>query len=154
MPPLAQDDLGVNAVLLDPVAAHLTASDFLGTLPASFVAPHPGFGTPRELKELVRDLHLLGKELFVSVHLAATAEGTDANPRALSFRGETASPLQLVSTRQLALSRQLVAHRQLAASRQVALSRQLVVHRQLADPVTGACAVPFARSSYGRSLPK
>jgi len=85
------DDLGVNAVLLDPVAAHLTASDFLGTLPASFMAPHPGFGTPRELKELVRDLHLLGKELFVSVHLAATAEGTDANPRALSFRGVDAA---------------------------------------------------------------
>eukprot|EP00976_Prorocentrum_cordatum_P020940 425674-Prorocentrum_minimum.AAC.1 len=40
--PCLQTDLGVNAVLLDPVMAHLEEFDFFGVRPSSFMAPHPG----------------------------------------------------------------------------------------------------------------
>jgi pullulanase/glycogen debranching enzyme len=63
--PSGQETLGVNTVVLDPVAAFVDlpdSPDYLGRASASLMAPHPGFATtpgaaPRELKSLVRTAH-------------------------------------------------------------------------------------------------
>jgi pullulanase/glycogen debranching enzyme len=57
-----QETLGVNTVVLDPVAAFVDipeSPDYLGRAPASLMAPHAAFAStpgaaPRELKSLVR----------------------------------------------------------------------------------------------------
>ena len=96
-------DLGVTAVELLPVHAHVTEpsiqarglTNYWGYNTLGFFAPHAGFATRgpshpadavREFKVMVRALHAAGIEVILDVVYNHTAEGPPDGP-VLSFRG-------------------------------------------------------------------
>ena len=90
-------DLGVTAVELLPVHAHLSErplverglSNYWGYNPLAFSAPHPGYALAdpvREFREMVRVLHLAGIEVILDVVYNHTAEGDHRGPT-LSLKG-------------------------------------------------------------------
>ncbi|GAA3882274.1 glycogen debranching protein GlgX [Saccharothrix violaceirubra] len=87
-------ELGVNCVELLPIA-EFDETDIAGGPPrlntwgyhtVGFFAPKASYGSPRELKELVRDLHAAGIEVVLDVVFNHTAEGDERGP-VLSFKG-------------------------------------------------------------------
>jgi isoamylase len=94
--------LGITAVELLPVHEFSTLDHFgrqpacpnyWGYDPLAFFAPHRGYalsGKPgsqvREFKEMVREFHKAGIEVFLDVVFNHTAEGDDSGPT-LSFKG-------------------------------------------------------------------
>jgi isoamylase len=94
--------LGITAVELMPVHEFSTLDRFgrqpacpnyWGYNPLAFFAPHRGYalsGKPgsqvREFKEMVREFHAAGIEVFLDVVFNHTAEGDDSGPT-LSFKG-------------------------------------------------------------------
>eukprot|EP00899_Mesostigma_viride_P006091 jgi/Mesvir1/15483/Mv20019-RA.2 len=93
-------DLGINTVILYPVAAFGMGPnqprDYKGFHPAlSFFAPTQAYTSDkmdplaarRELKTAVRELHKRGIEVILDVVYSQTCEGTDKNPWPISFRG-------------------------------------------------------------------
>ncbi len=94
--------LGITAVELMPVTEFSTYDQFgqkphcpnyWGYDPLAFFAPHRGYATDREpgaqvreFKEMVRELHKAGLEVFIDVVFNHTAEG-DENGPVLSFKG-------------------------------------------------------------------
>ncbi|CAI7780968.1 unnamed protein product, partial [Closterium sp. NIES-54] len=53
----------------------------------SFFSPMPSYGPNESLKLLVRELHARGIEVHVEVVVSHTAEGSDEDPKPISFRG-------------------------------------------------------------------
>ena len=94
--------LGITAVELMPVTEFSTldrfgrkphCTNYWGYDPLSFFAPHRGYAVDpepgsqvREFKEMVRELHKAGIEVFLDVVFNHTAEG-DENGPVLSFKG-------------------------------------------------------------------
>jgi isoamylase len=94
--------LGITAVELMPVTEFSTYDKFgqkphcpnyWGYDPLAFFAPHRGYALDREpgaqvreFKEMVRELHKAGLEVFIDVVFNHTAEG-DENGPVLSFKG-------------------------------------------------------------------
>jgi glycogen operon protein len=92
-------DLGVNCVELlpvfefdecdnprhDPAAPH-PLSNYWGYDTVGFFAPKAAYGSPEELKRLVRLLHAEGMELLLDVVFNHTPEGDERGPT-ISFRG-------------------------------------------------------------------
>ncbi len=94
--------LGVTAVELMPVTEFPTldrfgrkpqCANYWGYDPLAFFAPHRGYAVDpqpgaqvREFKEMVRELHKAGIEVFLDVVFNHTAEG-DENGPVLSFKG-------------------------------------------------------------------
>ncbi|GAB7044718.1 MULTISPECIES: glycogen debranching protein [Catenuloplanes] len=92
-------DLGVNCVELmpvlefdecdnprhDPASAH-RLYNYWGYNTVGFFAPKAAYGTPDDLRRLVRRLHAEGMELLLDVVLNHTAEGDERGPT-ISFRG-------------------------------------------------------------------
>ncbi|MGM1063252.1 glycogen debranching protein [Saccharothrix sp. Mg75] len=87
-------DLGVNCVELMPVF-EFDETDVPGAPerlnawgyhPVGFFAPKASYGSPREFKELVRDLHGAGIEVVLDVVFNHTGEGDHRGPTQ-SFRG-------------------------------------------------------------------
>lgn len=84
--------LGVNAVILQPVAAYdETQGPYY---PISLFAPMAAYGpghdpleARRSLKEMVKELHGRGIEVILEVVYSHTAEQNDEDPKAISFRG-------------------------------------------------------------------
>ncbi|MFT7840940.1 alpha-amylase family glycosyl hydrolase [Saccharothrix sp. BKS2] len=87
-------ELGVNCVELMPVFEFDEtdvpgAPERLNTWgyhPVGFFAPKASYGSPREFKELVRDLHAAGIEVVLDVVFNHTGEGDHRGPTQ-SFRG-------------------------------------------------------------------
>jgi isoamylase len=86
--------LGVNCVELMPVF-EFDETDIAGAPgrlntwgyhPVGFFAPKASYGSPREFKELVRDLHAAGIEVVLDVVFNHTGEGDHRGPTQ-SFRG-------------------------------------------------------------------
>ncbi|CAI5482801.1 unnamed protein product, partial [Closterium sp. Yama58-4] len=61
--------------------------DWQDDFPPNFFAPMPSYGSTESLKLLVRELHARGVEVHVEVVVSHTAEGSDENPKPISFRG-------------------------------------------------------------------
>jgi len=94
--------LGVTAVELMPVHEFSTldhfgrkpaCANYWGYDPIAFFAPHRGYAVSREpgaqvleFKEMVRELHKAGIEVFLDVVFNHTAEGNESGPT-LSFKG-------------------------------------------------------------------
>lgn len=94
--------LGITAVELMPVTEFSTldpfgrkprCSNYWGYDPLVFFAPHRGYAVDlapgaqvREFKEMVRELHKAGIEVFLDVVFNHTAEGDESGP-VLSFKG-------------------------------------------------------------------
>jgi glycogen operon protein len=91
--------LGITAVELmpvfcfDPQDAPPGRVNYWGYSPVSFFAPHPGYGSRAEassvldeFRDMVKQLHRAGIEVFLDVVFNHTAEGDHAGPT-LSFRG-------------------------------------------------------------------
>ncbi|MBN2320117.1 MAG: glycogen debranching protein GlgX [Acidobacteria bacterium] len=94
--------MGITAVELMPVAEFSTldrfgrkphCSNYWGYDPLCFFAPHRGYAINREpgaqvreFKEMVRELHKAGIEVFLDVVFNHTAEGNENGP-VLSFKG-------------------------------------------------------------------
>ncbi len=103
--------LGVNAVELMPVHAHLDddvllargLSNYWGYNTIGFFAPEPSYGTGarpgcevHEFKTLVRELHRAGIEVILDVVFNHTAEGSELGPT-LSLRGVDNSSYYLLT---------------------------------------------------------
>eukprot|EP00850_Spirogloea_muscicola_P006941 SM000034S12695 [mRNA] locus=s34:192552:199976:- [translate_table: standard] len=94
-------NLGVNAVLLQPIAAFDENQGF--NFPISFFAPDPSFGPQGSglaasfwLKAMVKELHKHGIEVFMNVLYSHTAERSDENPLTVSFRGIDSSVYYII----------------------------------------------------------
>ncbi|MCE7007204.1 DUF3459 domain-containing protein [Kibdelosporangium philippinense] len=87
-------ELGVNCVELMPVfefdetdiAGGQPRHNFWGYNTVGFFAPKASYGSPREFKELVRDLHAAGIEVVLDVVFNHTGEGDHRGPTQ-SLRG-------------------------------------------------------------------
>jgi isoamylase len=80
-------DLGVTAVELLPVFQFdASVRDFWGYNPIAHFAPHDRYGTVRELRRLVKDLHAAGLEVILDVVFNHTGEGGAGGPT-ISLRG-------------------------------------------------------------------
>ena len=92
-------ELGVNCVELMPVfefdelqnsrfdeAAGEWNYNYWGYSTVGFFAPKASYGSPDELRELIRQLHLAGIEVVLDVVFNHTAEGNELGPT-ISFRG-------------------------------------------------------------------
>lgn len=87
--------VGANAVLLAPAYATGPGIGPMGRAGVSFMGPDPQLSSspldpaaaPREFRAMVEQLHQKGVEVIMQFDLTYTAEGTDDDPRTLSFRG-------------------------------------------------------------------
>jgi len=80
-------DLGVTAVELLPVFQFdATDGDFWGYNPIAHFAPHDGYGSLDEFRDLVKALHRAGLEIILDVVFNHTGEGGKGGPT-ISLRG-------------------------------------------------------------------
>ena len=80
-------DLGVTAVELLPVFQFdPTDNDFWGYNPIAHFAPHDGYGSADELRDLIKAFHRAGIEVILDVVFNHTGEGGDGGP-VISLRG-------------------------------------------------------------------
>ncbi|MFL5962131.1 MAG: glycogen debranching protein [Gaiellaceae bacterium] len=80
-------DLGVTAVELLPVFQFdPSVGDYWGYNPIAHFAPHDRYGTPDELRDLVKALHRAGLEIILDVVFNHTGEGGVGGPT-ISLRG-------------------------------------------------------------------
>jgi len=86
--------LGVNALVLAPICAQLPGMGPFGRAALNYFSPDPALATTNtaagaqtELKQVVTALHAAGIEVIVQFEFCFTVEGTDEDPKAMSFRG-------------------------------------------------------------------